>query len=460
MGGQRPRVAVVGSGYVGTVVAACFAMLDTTVIGVEVKADKLSALRAGQAPFWEPALDELVDAGLRSGHLGFTDDMGEALAATDVVFVCVETPSAGSGHPDLQALELAVRVIGRHTDNHHIVVTKSTVPIGSSQWLTSMFEDVGAELAVVSNPEFLRQGSAVSDFLQPDRIVLGSDNAAALETVLDLYRPIIEQSFPGGDERRRPSVIRTDVITAETVKYAANAFLATKISFINEIANICDLVGADVAEVAACIGLDRRIGPDFLEAGLGWGGSCFGKDLAALVAIAADCGYEAPLLRASIDVNKQQRTLLVEKLQQHLKVLRGRRIAVFGWAFKAGTDDVRDSPAIAVVQRLHELGALVTVCDPKASDASIPNGVRFERDPHRAAIGSDAIIIVTDWPEFLMLDPKDLATDMRGNLLVDGRNLFDPHVVAAAGLRYDCVGRRAILSGTQTGSESPAHPEA
>ncbi|MBO0728415.1 MAG: UDP-glucose/GDP-mannose dehydrogenase family protein [Acidimicrobiaceae bacterium] len=431
---------MVGTGYVGTVVAACFATLDTTVIGVEAEPSKISALRSGQAPFWEPDLDELLGTALRSGRLSFTADVGEALAVSDVVFLCVGTPAAANGCPDLEALDTAARLIGRHTDGHHVVVTKSTVPIGSSQWLTSLFEEAGTELAVVSNPEFLREGSAVSDFLQPDRIVLGSDNAAALETVVELYRPIVEQK----EERLRPPVIRTDLVTAETVKYAANAFLATKVSFINEIANICDLVGADVTDVAGCLGLDRRIGPGFLEAGLGWGGSCFGKDLSALVATAADCGYEASLLQATIGVNKKQRMLIVEKLQRHLKVLRGRRIAVFGLAFKAGTDDVRDSPAVDVACRLQELGALVTVCDPRASAGSAPGRVRFERDPHRAATASDAVVIATEWPEFATLDLEELASNMRGDLLVDGRNLFDPHLARAAGLRYDCVGRSGV----------------
>ena len=439
-----PPVAVVGSGYVGTVVAAAVAAIGGEAIGLEVDAEKLRVLRDGQAPFREPGLDALVAAGLASGRLAFTDDAGEAMARSEVVFLCVGTPSAPDGRPDMTAVASAARSIARASDGRHVLVTKSTVPIGSARWLSGLLEEVGCEFPVVSNPEFLREGAALADFLHPDRIVLGSDHPEALERVVEVYRPILQQRFPGGDPRRQPPLIRTGLLTAETVKYAANAFLATKISFINEIANICELVGADVVEVAAAIGLDNRIGSAFLDPGIGWGGSCFGKDLAALVATAHECGYDAPLLQATIAVNGKQRSLLVEKLQRHLQVLRGRRITVLGLTFKPGTDDTRDSPAVDLVHRLVDLGAAVTVYDPLVKALDGVPGVRFARDPYDAAERSDAVVIATDWPEFVVLDLATIAERMRGTVLIDGRNVFDPGAVRSAGLRYDCVGRPPV----------------
>jgi len=447
---QLPPVAVVGTGYVGTVVAGAVAAIGGHAIGLEVDAEKLSALRAGRAPFREPGLDELLVAGLASRRLAFTRDPDEAMARAEVVFLCVGTPSCPDGRPDVSAVASAARAIASCADRRHILVTKSTVPIGSARWLSGLLEELGCDLPIVSNPEFLREGSAVNDFLHPDRIVLGSDDPAAIERVVNVYRPILEQRFSGGDPRRQPPLIRTGLLTAETVKYAANAFLATKISFINEIANICELVGADVIDVATAIGLDTRIGPSFLEPGIGWGGSCFGKDLAALVATAEECGYQAPLLRATVAVNTRQRSLVVEKLQRHLQVLRGRRITVLGLTFKPGTDDTRDSPAIDLVHRLVDLGAAVTVYDPLIKRLDDVSTVTFARDPYEAAERSDAVVLATDWPEFVALDLPILAARMRGDVLIDGRNVFDPAAVHMAGLRYDCVGRSSARGWDKT----------
>jgi len=438
---STPRVAVVGSGYVGTVVAASLASLGRRVMGVETDPAKLAVLRSGTAPFYEAGLDELIGAGLAAGVLAFTDDPAAAMAVSDVVFLCVGTPSDPSGRPDMQYVESAARAIAAASDGHHVLVTKSTVPIGSGTWVRNIFEEVSTGgTRVVSNPEFLREGTAVSDFLHPERVVLGSDDPEALDIVAEVYRPVLEQSFHERDVAR-PPLVRTSLATAETVKYAANAFLATKISFINEIANICELVGADVVEVAGAIGLDSRIGPRFLDAGIGWGGSCFGKDLSALASIAEDYGYRAQLLQAAIDVNQRQRALVVEKLQRQLKVLRGRRIALLGVAFKPGTDDTRDSPAIDVAERLIHHGASVIAHDPLVTDVPGHPQLRLVGDPYAATAGADAVVLTTDWPDYLALDFATIAAGMRGDYFLDTRNVFDAATVESGGLRYECIGR-------------------
>jgi UDPglucose 6-dehydrogenase len=451
--GQPPaagsRIAVVGSGYVGTVVAACFAHVGHQVVGVEVDPQRLGELQAGRVPFYEDGLEPLLADGLAAGRLRFTDDTSDAMRASDVVFLCVGTPAAPDGRPDMRAVEAAARAAAEASDGRHVLVTKSTVPIGSGSWLLDLVEEAsGAQLRVVSNPEFLREGSAVDDFLHPDRVVLGSDDPGALALVAETYRPILEQRFPGG-EPALPPLVRTRLATAETVKYAANAFLATKISFINEIANICELVGADVVEVATAIGLDARIGPRFLEAGLGWGGSCFGKDLSALASIAGDYGYQADLLDAVIAVNQRQRALVVEKLQRELKILRGRRIGLLGVAFKPGTDDTRDAPALDLAHRLDRHGATVVGFDPLV-DAVPGSPLTLVADPTAVADRADALVVTTDWPELLSLDLPALNERMRGDLFLDARNMFDARTVESAGLRYEAMGRHqpAVLAGT------------
>jgi UDPglucose 6-dehydrogenase len=448
MGTAAMRIAVVGSGYVGTVVAACLAEVGHDVVGLEVDNAKLAQLRRGRPPFFEAGLEELTKRGLGSGRLRFTDDVQDAMDASDVVFLCVGTPPGPDGRPDMSAAESAARAIGGSLRHHHVLVTKSTVPIGSGHWLASVVEDAlpadqrhEGLFSVVSNPEFLREGSAVRDFLHPDRVVIGSDDERALDLVADVYGPIVEQTFSGGNGHR-PPLVRTDLHTAETIKYAANAFLATKISFINELANICELVGADVSEVAGAIGLDNRIGRHFLDAGVGWGGSCFGKDLQALVSTAADYGYPAELLRATISVNERQRAKVIEKLQRRLKTLRGRRVTLLGLAFKPGTDDLRDAPAIDIARRLVAAGAVVTAYDPIVRELPDVPTVRVIDDPYAAVHRADAVVVVTEWPELAALDLTAIAAEMRGDLLVDGRNVFEPSAVLAAGLVHEAVGRR------------------
>jgi UDPglucose 6-dehydrogenase len=440
-------VAVVGNGYVGTVVAACFSLLGRNVIGVETDERKLAMLQQGRAPFYEAGLDELLQAQIPTGRLVFTNDIRLALPDSQIVFLCVGTPSVADGRADMEPLEVAAREIGRSMERSHVLVTKSTVPIGSSKWLSRIVESALSErskkprqFSVVSNPEFLREGHAINDFLHPERIVLGGEDAA-VAAVADLYRPILEQAFNGSSPERRPPLIRTDLVTAETIKYASNTFLATRVSFINEIANICDLVGADVTEVSAAMGLDPRIGSQFLAAGTGWGGSCFGKDLDALIAAADEHGYDAELLQATAHVNQRQRGVIIRKLQRNLGTLRGRRIGILGLAFKPGTDDLRDAPSVDITSRLINMGAVVRAHDPIVDEVpELPN-LATTATAYEVAEAADALVLMTEWPEFLTLDLLKLKEKMRGELFLDARNVFDSTVVSQAGLRYEGVGR-------------------
>jgi nucleotide sugar dehydrogenase len=449
--GDQAGIAVVGSGYVGTVVAACLASVGHRVYGVEIDPERLERLRLGDVPFYEPRLSDVVREAVDSGRLTFTDNYGDALAATDVVFLCVDTPPGDNGHPDMSSVGAAARSIGRAMDRPHVLVTKSTVPVGSGRWLQTTIENELPEgtdphiFSVVSNPEFLREGSAVADFLYPERIVLGGDDPAAIDRVAAVYEPIIDQSFEGGLEEKQPALVKTDRSTAETIKYAANAFLATKISFINEIATISEWLGADVNEVAYAIGLDSRIGPKFLNAGVGWGGSCFGKDLDALAAMAREHGHEPLLLEAVKRVNHNQRHMIVRKLQQYLRPLRGRRIALLGLSFKPNTDDMRDAPAITVARSLTDKGAILRAFDPMVTEIPELPDLKTVVDPYHAVVGADAVVLLTEWPEFLALDFHEIADRMRGDVVIDGRNALDPGKVEAAGLIYEGVGRYTHL---------------
>jgi UDPglucose 6-dehydrogenase len=449
---ERPGVCVVGSGYVGTVVAACLASLGREVVALETDPAKRQQLEQGRAPFFETGLAPLLREGLCSRNLRFTGDAEDAIGSADFVFFCVGTPSGDDGHTDVSSLAASAHAVAAAMEGATVLVTKSTVPIGSGHWLETIVEDAipvakrdRVSFSVVSNPEFLRQGSAVDDFLHPDRVVLGGDDAGAVEQVVELYRPILEQSFNGGRRDRMPVLVRTALTSAETVKYASNAFLALKVSFVNEIANICELVGADVTEVAYALGLDDRIGPRFLDSGVGWGGSCFGKDLGELVAAAADHGYDARLLRAVTDVNLWQRQLVVKKLRRRLHGLRGRRIGLLGLAFKPGTDDLRDAPAVDIAATLLQHGALVAAHDPVVESVPGLKDVRVVDDPYDVAERADAVVLLTEWPEYLELELESIRDRMRGTLFLDGRSVFDPAKVASAGLRYEGIGRQAEI---------------
>jgi nucleotide sugar dehydrogenase len=442
-------IAVVGSGYVGTVMAACLANLGHAVVGVEIDPDKLTSLNNGVPPFFEAGLDDRLKAEVESGRLFFTNDYELAMHRTEIVFLCVDTPPGVNGHPNMNSVAAAAESIGAALHDPHIIVTKSTVPVGSGNWLEATIEATLPDgvtpdvLKVVSNPEFLREGSAVEDFLHPDRIVVGGDDPSAVEKVARVYDKILSQSFEGGDPTRKPALLKTGSATAETIKYAANAFLATKISFINEIANICEWLDADVAQVAHAIGLDKRIGPSFLNAGVGWGGSCFDKDTAALASLAREQGVEPLILDAVRRVNTNQRHVIVRKLQQHLRPLRGRRVALLGLAFKPGTDDTRDAPSITIARSLEEKGVILVGCDPTVNELPRVPDLKIVRDPEEAACGADAVVLLTEWDEFLGLDFERIADCMRGNVIIDGRNALDPEAVMSAGLVYEGIGRYA-----------------
>jgi UDPglucose 6-dehydrogenase len=449
-------VAVVGNGVVGSVVAGCFALLGRSVVGVETDPAKLAGLRSGTAPVYEDGLDELLAAGIAAGRLRFTGDLGDALAHSSVVFVCV-----GSG---AEAIDVSRRVLDEGDD--HIVVVKSTLPIGTTRQLVSA--------RVVCNPEFLRQGRAVGDFLHPDRLVLGGDDPAAIDAVADLYRPVLEQTVPGHRPASRPVLVRTSIEAAEMIKHAANAFLALKVSYANEIANICAAGGVDVRDVTEAVGLDARIGPAHLSAGLGWGGSCLGKDLGGLIDAARALGYEPHLLAEAAGVNDRQRRLAVAKLEGHLGTLAGRRICLLGLAFKPGTDDLRDAPALAIAEALSAAGAEVTAYDPVVRTVAGRAAVRVMADPYGAAAGADAVVLVTEWPEFGLLDFAELRRRMRGDLFVDGRNVLAGVDVGAAGFVYESFGAaadgrrlrpvrmRAIVPATEVSSvvETPRRSQA
>ncbi|MDQ4129011.1 MAG: UDP-glucose/GDP-mannose dehydrogenase family protein, partial [Actinomycetota bacterium] len=438
---------------------ACLAYVGHRITLVDVDARRVKGLERGEVPIYEPGLTQFVSKGAQ--RLRFTTQLAPVAREADVVFIAVGTPQGEDGSADLSYVAAAARGVGRALagpgrlrERPLVVVNKSTVPVGSGDYVSTLIqegmEEVGGEGAgfrVVSNPEFLREGSALYDSLFPDRIVVGTDSREALETLRTLYRPIIEQSFPTEfDPRPKVAVplVTTDLASAEMVKYAANAFLATKISFINEIANLCELVGADVSGVATGIGLDERIGPRFLKAGIGWGGSCFPKDVAALRAVAAEHEYETRLLSAAVEVNERQRKRVISKLQGDLRTVEGKRVALLGLAFKPNTDDIREAPSLEIARELLSLGARTVGYDPvagKAAANALPD-LEVAYDPYDALRGVHAAVVVTEWDELRNLDLMRAASVMREpKLLVDGRNALDPAAARAAGLLYRDFGR-------------------
>ncbi|ORA26985.1 UDP-glucuronate decarboxylase [Mycobacterium aquaticum] len=436
----RHKVAVIGTGYVGAVTSTCLASLGHDVCGFDTDSARAGQLNNGQAPFHEPGLPELLKSTLATGRLRFTDNPCEALPDADFVFLCVGTPPGPDGSPDLTQLESAIQSVAPHLRAEAVIVNKSTVPVGSGNWTRAMLEDAlegNRDLAfhVVSNPEFLREGSAIDDFLYPDRIVLGGADVD-VSRVAELYRPVLQQTFAGGRRKVRPALITTGLASAEMIKYAANAFLATKISFANEMAQMCELFGADVRQVLPAIGADHRVGGAFLNSGVGWGGSCFGKDVAALIATGQEYGYTPSMLQATVDINKAQRASVVRKLQRELHMLKGRRIGILGLTFKPGTDDLRDAPALDIARRLLAAGAKVSAFDPvvKVLPEDL-SAVRLMRDAYDAADRADAVVVTTEWPEFRLIDPAGLRRVMRGNLVVDGRNFLSEANFSESGLR-------------------------
>ncbi|HWC14835.1 MAG TPA: UDP-glucose/GDP-mannose dehydrogenase family protein [Actinomycetota bacterium] len=432
------QIGIIGAGHVGLVSAACFARIGHDVVAVDAVAEKIDGLKRGQMPFFEPDLEDLVQEGVESGRLRFSHDMRDALTEADAVFICVGTPGMPSGEADLSQVEGVAHDLARLLNGRPVVlVEKSTVPATTGRRLSAMLKMLGIKgIDVVSNPEFLREGSAVQDTLEPDRIVIGSESERATELLLDIYRPIIESSGCG--------VVVTDVQTAELIKHASNAFLATKISFINAVADICEATGADVQTVATGVGLDHRISVDFLQAGIGYGGSCFPKDIAAFIALGQSLGVDVDLLRDVQKINQARPGRLVAKLREQLWHLKGKRIAILGLAFKPGTDDLREAPALVVVEQLLAEGASVVAYDPVAMPAAkevLHGSVEFADSALDAIDGAHAAVFVTEWPEFAELPPREIASRLRFPIVVDGRNLFDLAAMRDAGLNYTSVGR-------------------
>lgn len=428
------NICVIGVGYVGLVTGACFADLGNRVICLDIDEAKIEGLKQGKLPIYEPGLDEVVERNVKAGRLSFTTSYAEGIKEAEVVFIAVGTPSGVDGEADLRYVRAAAEAIADVMDHPLIIINKSTVPVGTGDSVANVIRKRRGDdipFAVVSNPEFLREGSAIHDFMHPDRVILGADDRSAAERVAHLYLPL------------RCTLMLTNLRTAEMIKYASNAFLATRISFINEIACICDELGADVKEVAFGMGCDKRIGHHFLQAGLGWGGSCFPKDVKALAHMADLHGTHPQLLRAVMDINQSQRRRVVRWLRNALGSLNERTIGVLGLAFKPNTDDVRESPAIDVIHLLQNEGARIRAYDPKAmpSASRVLVDVTFCRDPYELAGGCDALILATEWDEFRYLEWPRIRAAMRGDIFIDGRNLYEPETMIQAGFRYRPIGR-------------------
>jgi UDPglucose 6-dehydrogenase len=459
------RVSVIGTGYVGLVTGVCLAHIGHEVVCIDNNTEKVKLMSSGQCPIYEPGLPEMMKSASESGHLEFSDDLKKAVAHGDVIFIAVGTPALPDGSSDTRYVEAVAKGIGEHlTQDYKVIVNKSTVPIGSGDWVKMIVMDgvterqkslikagkitpenkLEANFDVVSNPEFLREGSAVYDTFNPDRIVLGSDNEQAIAIMKELYAPLVNRKLAEADSLPPIPVVVTDLGSAEMIKYAANAFLATKISYINEIANICERVGADVTQVALGIGLDSRIGGKFLQAGIGWGGSCFPKDVAALVQTADDYGYETALLKAVVSVNQHQHFSAIEKLQHELKILKGKTIGLLGLTFKPNTDDMRDAPSLQLIQQLNRLGAKVKAYDPIVCQTGVSHGlseVVLEMSPELLVDRCDGLVLVTEWEEFKEINYSKLAQVMNQPVIIDGRNFLDRETLEKAGFRYVGIGR-------------------
>src|SRR5580765_4264701 len=462
------HIAVVGSGYVGLVAGACFADLGHQVIVVDNDQAKLTALKSGLVPIHEKFLPELL-LRHRDHNLTFSDDLGAAVRASDAIFVAVGTPPTEQGEADLSYVESVARGIAGAIDSYKIVVEKSTVPVYTSDWVRKIILRNAAppdSFDIASNPEFLREGTAVTDFLYPDRIVVGADNERCAAVLREIYAPLTSGSYyrladaiPQPDRARiPPPLIVTTAKSAELIKHASNAFLAMKISFINAVASICESVGANVQQVCQGIGTDSRIGPRFLNPGIGYGGSCFPKDLMAFRAVARECGYEFRLLDEVMRINEEQRKRFLRMTRNALWTLRGKKLGVLGLAFKGGTDDIRESPAILLVQALLQEGCQITAYDPAAIERAreiLKSSVEFANNAYEAASDADALLILTEWEEFAALDLKRLRSKMKYPIVIDGRNLYDPEVMAASGFTYYSVGRSASSPEPATAVAAP-----
>jgi UDPglucose 6-dehydrogenase len=450
------RIAVVGSGYVGLVAGAGFAEIGHDVVVVDNDASKLAALKSGQVPIHEKFLPELL--GRHAGQrLTFSDDLQGAVRASSVIFVAVGTPATESGEADLSYVESVAREISGAINGYKVIVEKSTVPVYTCQWVRKILLRNGARtdsFDVVSNPEFLREGTAVTDFLFPDRIVIGCDSQRSADTMREVYAPLTNGSYsqltdaipkPNGSSTPAPILV-TSTKSAELIKHASNAFLAMKISFINAVASVCESVGANVSQVCEGIGSDSRIGPRFLNPGVGYGGSCFPKDLLAFRAVARECGYDFRLLDEVININEDQRQRFLRKVRSALWTLRGKHLGVLGLAFKGGTDDIRESPAMFIVEALLQEGCRITAYDPASMERAqkvLGSKVEYADSAYAAAHDADALLILTEWEEFAELDLDRLNEELKYPILIDGRNLYDPTTMEAHGFTYYSVGRAA-----------------
>jgi UDPglucose 6-dehydrogenase len=435
------NICVVGTGYVGLVTGAVFADLGNDVVCVDNATKKIAALRAGQMPIYEPGLEEMVARNKDDGRLTFSTDLPGGVRQADVIFIAVGTPPKESGETDLSQVEAVASEIGRSMDRYKVVVNKSTVPVGTGEFVREVItrhQPRPLDFDVVSNPEFLREGSAIEDTLRPDRIVIGAPNQQVAMTLVELYAPL-----------ERPMII-TDLPSAEVIKYASNAFLAAKISFINAIANICEAAGADVSQVMKGMGLDSRIGMQFLQAGLGYGGSCFPKDVDSLIHTASRLGYDFKLLRSVVEINRERAAHLVEMMRKAMGPLEDKTVAVLGLAFKPNTDDMREAKSLEVVRALHAAGAQIRAYDPVAMEnarSMMPPGVVFCESAFEAAAGADGVTLLTEWNEFKYLNLDRLRGLLRRPLIFDARNLYEPERMRRLGFEYYSIGRKPILAG-------------
>ncbi|MEN6521349.1 MAG: UDP-glucose/GDP-mannose dehydrogenase family protein [Armatimonadota bacterium] len=435
------NICVIGTGYVGLVTGAVFSDLGNDVICVDKDESKIDMLKRGKMPIYEPGLEEMVDRNVEDNRLYFTTDVGEGVKKSEVVFIAVGTPPAEDGQADLSAVVDAARIIAKHMDRYKVIVNKSTVPVGTGDLVRDVIarnriRDI--EFDVVSNPEFLREGSAIADTLYPDRIVIGAPNGNVAMKIVELYASL-----------EKPMLI-TDVHSAEMIKYASNAFLATKISFINAVAQICEKAGADVLQVTKGMGYDSRIGNAFLNAGLGYGGSCFGKDASCLIHTADSLGYDFKLLKSVVDINMDQPKLFVEKIKNSLGALQGRTVGILGLAFKPNTDDMRDAKSIDIIAGLLSEGAQVKAYDPVAAEnaSRIFPQIEYCPNAYATAEGADAIAIVTEWNEFKLLNLERLKERMSKPIIFDGRNIYDPQRMKKIGFEYHCIGRHENAQGS------------
>lgn len=435
------KIAIVGTGYVGLVSGACFAEVGIDVTCVDVDTNKIERLKAGEIPIYEPGLDDLVKRNVNEGRLHFTTDLLSCLDDVEVVFCAVGTPPDEDGSADLKYVLEVARTFGQNIRRYTILVTKSTVPVGTSKKIKAV---VDAELSkrgenipyeVASNPEFLKEGAAIKDFMSPDRVVIGIESDRSRKVMERLYRPFLLNNF---------RVIFMDIASAEMTKYAANSMLATRISFMNDIANLCELVGADVNMVRKGIGTDARIGNKFLYAGCGYGGSCFPKDVKALIHTGKEHGYDMRIIEAVEEVNNRQKSIVYDKLATALGDLKGKRIAIWGLAFKPETDDMREAPSLVVIEKLLAAGASVIAYDPASMDEArrrLGDRITYARDMYEAVIDADALALLTEWKQFRVPSWSVLHRVMRGNVIIDGRNIYDPEELAEEGFLYRCIGK-------------------